>query len=66
MFIPLVDQTSEETGKGRLWLATGDAEYMHFQHDPDVDILTDESFAWHQDLNKDLGDGQFAGVNSIA
>lgn len=53
------------TGCGQAWQVTGDAEYMRYQHDSDIDILNSEEFAWHQVLNSDLSDSQFATVDRI-
>lgn len=52
-------------GNGQVWQVTGDAEKMYYQHDTDTDILDHHDFAWHQILNKDLSDSQFAIINRI-
>ncbi|KAK8142440.1 hypothetical protein G3M48_008772 [Beauveria asiatica] len=53
------------TGKGQIWQVKGDAEYMHYQHALDVDILSSQSFEWHQVVNNDLSESQRARVNQI-
>jgi hypothetical protein len=54
------------TGRGQVWQVKGDAEYMHYKHAENIDILNSASFAWHQVLNSNLSDAQFAKVNRIA
>ena len=57
---------STGAGKGHVWQVKGDAEFMHPQHATNVDILKSASFYWHQVLNTDLSDTQFATVDHIA
>ncbi|KAH7007787.1 hypothetical protein EDB80DRAFT_576306, partial [Ilyonectria destructans] len=50
-------------GKGQAWQIKGDAEYMRHRHSPNNDILDSASFAWHQVLNANPSDSQFARVD---
>ncbi|KAH6973917.1 hypothetical protein EDB80DRAFT_595733 [Ilyonectria destructans] len=51
---------------GQVWQVKGDAEHMRHQHSPNNDILDSASFAWHQVLNANLSDSQFARVDQIS
>ncbi|KAJ6785786.1 hypothetical protein PWT90_03044 [Aphanocladium album] len=53
------------TGLGQVWQVTGDAEQMYYNHEPNTDKLSSESFAWYQVLNGDLSDGQLAKIEEI-
>lgn len=53
-------------GKGQVCQVDGDAEYIHYAHCADVDLLSDEFFAWHQTLKTNLNSAQYARVDQIA
>ena len=57
---------ADGTGRGQVWQVKGDAERMHYQHASDVNILRSASFHWHQVMNTDLTDSQYARVDRIA
>ncbi|TQV92275.1 hypothetical protein V2A60_006965 [Cordyceps javanica] len=56
---------SSGTGKGTVWQVKGDAEYMHYQHTLNTDILNSRSFEWHQVVNNNLNESQLARVEQI-
>ncbi|KAH6623099.1 hypothetical protein F5144DRAFT_353082 [Chaetomium tenue] len=64
LFSYLPDETGR--GRGQRWQATGDAQFMHFEHAADIDPMNAESFAWHQVMNSDISEVQVTRIDEIA
>ncbi|EFX05068.1 hypothetical protein CMQ_5330 [Grosmannia clavigera kw1407] len=57
---------SNGTLRGQLWQVTGNAEKMRFEEAESVNAFSSDSFSWHQTLNSNLGDSDYAKVGQVA
>jgi hypothetical protein len=64
LFCYIPDATGR--GKGQRWQVTGDAQFMHFEHFADIDIMNAEFFAWHQVMNSNISEAQVTRIDGIA
>lgn len=56
---------SQGAGKGQVWQVKGDAEFMHYKHALNVDILRSATLFWHEVVNDNLSDSQYDRVIHI-
>lgn len=54
------------TTRGQRWQVTGDAEQMRYEQAESINFFNSDSFSWHQTLNSDLSDSDYAKVDQVA